>query len=163
MTGSVKFLIDPTDLYNLSSIAAEIYRSERCGICELGGDADTFWSNPVSRWGHPTCVKMITPAESKLIETIRALFEDPRKQNVAHALAVREVRKICEPYTISAYVKENGIEKATILFNTFGVGAAEKYAEKVRKDEHEHMRATKLLITNVGWVGDALSDVASKI
>lgn len=151
---------DPTILF----AAAEIYRSEKCGICEQGDDADTYWSNPVSRWGHPACIKMIAPAETKLIETVHELFKDPRKRGAAHAAAIFEVKRICEPYTISAYVNEKGIERMTILFNTFGVEAAKRFAAQIEEKEkgiHGDVRATKQLITNFGWVSEALIDYVS--
>jgi hypothetical protein len=154
------FLTNETDTSALFA-AAEKYRSERCGICEQGEDADTYWSNPVSRWGHPVCIKMITPAETKLVETIRELFKDPRKQGAAHAAAISEVKRICDPYTLSEYVKTNGIERITILFNTIGVKAAQEFAAKVKKETHEDVRATKQLITGFGWASESLIEYVS--
>jgi hypothetical protein len=155
------FLINESDTSALFA-PAEMYRSERCGICEQGNDADTYWSSPVSRWGHPLCVKMITPAESGLIETIGRLFQDPRKRSAAHAAAIAAVKRICEPHTLSSYVQENGIEKITILFNTFGVEAAKRLAAQIQeKETHEDVRATKQLITHIGPIGEGLIEYIS--
>ncbi|MBA3239098.1 MAG: hypothetical protein H0T62_12220 [Parachlamydiaceae bacterium] len=112
---------------------------EGCGICEKN-DAElyeegVFWFNPLGKSVHANCFKKIEKIENSYLEQISSLFFDKQQfgrmaQNEAGFKAVRAVMIACYPESISTYLEKNGEQELKALFNTVGIEAAKKYADK---------------------------------
>lgn len=107
------------------------YNGGLCGICETDQADWCYWPSPVSYWAHKNCLKQILPAEKVLFQAIFAAFENslpPGREDKAHMIALRAIKKHCSPKTILEYYTANGQEKTTEIFKTIGVAAVKKYA-----------------------------------
>lgn len=123
-------------IYNLANNQIpimDIPNLEICGICEKKG-VEVFWFNPLSMGAHSKCVQVIQPSEKKLIKTIHDLFKDDLVLKlIAHVEAIKVVKRLCAPETLSKYIQKNGPEDLTRLFDVFGVAAVKNIAENRAK------------------------------
>jgi len=100
--------------------SSESGKKQNCDICEKPS-AETSW---LSHNAHIACLKQLGSAEDNLATIISKKNFDSRCS--AHATAVKAVRASCGEKTILEYIRTEGEDKLTKLFNTVGLNAVQQ-------------------------------------
>lgn len=124
MSGRVRISNSQIDeMSNLMYLTA----NQKCGICEDNKnpvrESAPFYFTLDSEIAHSACFEKVKAAEMDLMKKIATAYLEDRERNMAHARAVRAVRKT-ENSTIIKIFESKGAGELQRLFNSVGEAAA---------------------------------------
>ncbi len=107
------------------------FKPKTCEICAKEGP-EAFWFDSTNLFVHAKCVRQIQDLDNILLKAIDALFSnkmDPLRQE-AHAAAIKAIKEKIGSQTLISYLKTNGLEKTSCLFQVNGVLAINQTSMK---------------------------------
>lgn len=125
MSGRVR--ISNSQIDEMSNLMRALTANQICGICEdnknATGENSPFYFTLDSEVAHIACFEKVKAAELDLMKKIATAYLEDRERNMAHARAVRAVRK-AENSTIIKIIESKGAGELQRLFNSVGEAAA---------------------------------------